>query len=51
MINTNIPTVQKTDVKSLSLDHIDEFKKYVLEHIGSDEVVQSELLNIFNGGM
>lgn len=51
VINTNIPTVQKTDVKSLSLDHIDEFKKYVLEHIGSDEVVQSELLNIFNGGM
>lgn len=51
VVNTVMPTVHKSDVKSLSLDHIDEFKKYVLENIGNDEIVQSELLNIFNGGM
>ena len=36
------------DNKSLSLDHIEEFKKYVLCNIGNSDIVQSELNNIFS---
>lgn len=45
-------TKSNTDVKAttkLSLDHIDEFKKYVIENIGDTDIVKSELLNIFSG--
>lgn len=48
MVNSQSGQFAVVDNKSLSLDHIEEFKKYVLCNIGNSDIVQSELNNIFS---
>ena len=42
--------VKVEDTSSLSLDHISEFKTYVLNNIGDDDIVKSELSALFSRG-
>lgn len=39
---------EKADIKSLSVDHIDEFRKFVLSEIGDTDLIREEL-DIING--
>lgn len=39
---------EKSDITTLSVDHIDEFRKFVLKEIGDTELIREEL-NIING--
>lgn len=48
VVNSQSEQFAVVDNKSLSLDHIEEFKKYVLSNIGNSDIVQSELNNIFS---
>lgn len=47
VVNSQPENYASVDTKSLSLDHIEEFKKYVLCNFGDSDIVQSELNIIF----
>lgn len=48
VVNSQTFPISVAETASLSIDHIEEFKKYVLRNIGDSDLVHSELNNIFS---